>query len=522
MNYGQVGDTAILVLGSHRSGTSATTGVLHRLGVELGSNLMPAMNDNPKGFYEHFGIAPIHNELIAMLDSDWSDPCSLPQDWNRDPRIVPFRARIIQTVREEFANKPLWGLKDPRVCRLLPLWHQILSEVEVTGKALFVIRPPIEVALSLLKRDRMSIEQGLMLWSSHVLDAEFHSRKMARSVIFYQDLLQDWISEMRRVRDELDVEFAAFSPAITDEVSNFLDGDLRHYRDPAVPALHAPQSALADRVYDAMVAWRRDGISPISACDEIRENFSYIERGAAPVTAYMRSRATEARRHAENEQQQEILKRKEAETRAEQYESLVRRLEAEIAQAGVRAKHAEEAISHAYNMVAGEQARAKALEGQLIGREQEIREILEREAISTAERQRERAEAARQISEAAHHMSQVVERIAHEETRVGELLTRILNAEIRISQLQHERAVYLSSTSWRITAPLRKIGNVIPAVFKRSLRGGVKLVWWSLTLQLPKKLRQRRAILLKVQTDRLLQSRAVSADRNGTKTVEEI
>jgi hypothetical protein len=515
MNNGQVGDTAILVLGSHRSGTSATTGVLYRLGVELGSNLMPAMKDNPKGFYEHFGIAPIHNELIAMLDSDWSDPCSLPQDWDRDPRIAPFRERIIQVVREEFSNKPLWGLKDPRVCRLLPLWHQILAEVEVTGKALLVIRPPTEVALSLLKRDGMSIEQGLMLWSSHVLDAEFHSRRMTRSVIFYQELLQDWISEMRRVRDELDVELAAFSPAIADEVSNFLDGDLRHYRDSAVPTLYAPQSALADRIYDAMVAWRRDGISPTSACDEIRENFSYIERGAAPITAYMRARATEARRRADNEQQHETHKRKDAETRAEQFENLVRRLETEIRQAGVQAKHAEEAISHAYNTIAGEQARAKVLEGQLIGREQEIQKILKREAISAAERQREHAEA-------AHQISQGVERIAHEETRAGVLLTRLLNAEVRISQLQHERAVYLSSTSWRITAPLRKIGNVTPAVFKRSLRGGVKLVWWGLTFQLPKKLRQRRAIQLKVQTDRLLQSKAVSSDRNGTKTIGEI
>ncbi|WP_159014033.1 sulfotransferase family protein [Acidisoma sp. S159] len=515
MDNGQVGDTAILVLGSHRSGTSATTGVLYRLGVELGSNLMPAMKDNPKGFYEHFGIAPIHNELIAMLDSDWSDPCSLPQDWDRDPRIAPFRERIIQTVQEEFANKPLWGLKDPRVCRLLPLWHQIFSEVQVTGKALIVIRPPIEVALSLLKRDKMSIEQGLMLWSSHVLDAELHSRRMTRSAIFYQDLLQDWISEMRRVRDELGVEFAAFSPEITDEVSNFLDGDLRHYRDPAVPRLYAPQSVLADRIYDAMVAWRRDGISPTSACDEIREQFSYIERGAAPITAYMRSRAGEARRRAENEL-------KDAETRAEQFESLVRRLEAEIRQAGMQAEHAEEAISHAYKTIAGEQARAEALEGQLIGRDQEIRKILEREAISAAERQREHEERQQEHADAVHRIAQVAERIAREETKSAVLLAGLSNAEVRISQFQHERTRFLSSTSWRITAPLRKIGNMTPSVFKRSLRGSVKLVWWSLTFQLPKKLRQRRAIQLKVQTDHLMQPSGVSVVKNETETMEKI
>ena len=43
-----------LVLGMHRSGTSAVTGVLERMGCRLGPEAvrMPAQPDNPRGFGE--------------------------------------------------------------------------------------------------------------------------------------------------------------------------------------------------------------------------------------------------------------------------------------------------------------------------------------------------------------------------------------------------------------------------------------------------------------------------------------
>ena len=45
--------TCILVLGMHRSGTSALTGVLQYLDIDLGSNLAGAAQDNKKGFFEN-------------------------------------------------------------------------------------------------------------------------------------------------------------------------------------------------------------------------------------------------------------------------------------------------------------------------------------------------------------------------------------------------------------------------------------------------------------------------------------
>ena len=61
------GSTALVVLGMHRSGTSALTGMLHRLGVALGEHLMPATNDNPRGYWEHADIVKVHERLMAAL-----------------------------------------------------------------------------------------------------------------------------------------------------------------------------------------------------------------------------------------------------------------------------------------------------------------------------------------------------------------------------------------------------------------------------------------------------------------------
>ena len=48
--------TAVLILGLHRSGTSATTRVISLLGADLPSKLMEASTDNICGFWESLSV----------------------------------------------------------------------------------------------------------------------------------------------------------------------------------------------------------------------------------------------------------------------------------------------------------------------------------------------------------------------------------------------------------------------------------------------------------------------------------
>ena len=57
---------AIVVLGMHRSGTSAVCGALDVLGVNFGQRLAPAAKDNEKGYWEHPEIVSVARRIIAF------------------------------------------------------------------------------------------------------------------------------------------------------------------------------------------------------------------------------------------------------------------------------------------------------------------------------------------------------------------------------------------------------------------------------------------------------------------------
>ena len=70
------------------------------------------------------------------------------------------------------------------------------------------------------------------MWLRHMLDAEYASRSLPRSVVSYRELLTDWRSVARRIEDDLHLTW----PSAPDDASHraFLKPDLCHH--PADPA----------------------------------------------------------------------------------------------------------------------------------------------------------------------------------------------------------------------------------------------------------------------------------------------
>jgi len=274
----------------HRSGTSATAGVLKRVGVELGSELLPPQPDNPKGFFEHARIIRLHDEVLSIFDATWDDPRSLPERWEQDPRLASPRQRLKVILRRTFAERPLWGIKDPRLCRLLPFWMPVLHELNVSAKAVLVVRNPAETSASLRRRNGMMPEHAAMLWLSHVLASERHSRELPRVVMLYDDLMRDWASEVQRASDVIGIDLFAFSENIKDDVTNFLESELWHYNKTDAPPLSAPQNLWVIKTYDAMVRWRREAVLPTPVCDQAFEALAQGELAAQPISTYLRVR----------------------------------------------------------------------------------------------------------------------------------------------------------------------------------------------------------------------------------------
>ena len=59
---------AIIVLGMHRSGTSALMRVVNLLGVNIGNNLIAPASDNELGFWEHLDVYHANEKLLQDLN----------------------------------------------------------------------------------------------------------------------------------------------------------------------------------------------------------------------------------------------------------------------------------------------------------------------------------------------------------------------------------------------------------------------------------------------------------------------
>ena len=101
------GSTAVIVLGMHRSGTSALAGILHHLGVELGDRLMQASPDNPRGYWEHRDIVAVNHKLMAELGWSWDDIRPLPARWEDSEAALDATRDATAILARDFAETRL-------------------------------------------------------------------------------------------------------------------------------------------------------------------------------------------------------------------------------------------------------------------------------------------------------------------------------------------------------------------------------------------------------------------------------
>lgn len=224
----------LVILGMHRSGTSALAGALAHAGIDAGPHLLPADPlVNARGFWEHADVVAIHDRLLAQLGSVWSDVRELPPAWWQRADIEPHQRALVSTLSHDFGNTPLWLLKDPRICRLLPMWTNVFQDLGLKPLYISMLRDPIEVTMSLGARDGIGQERAAVLWLLHVLDAEAQIRLYGGLRVTYAELLRDWRSTMQKIFHCLstqDLDWESKSEAI----SAFLEPDLRRQRNAQV------------------------------------------------------------------------------------------------------------------------------------------------------------------------------------------------------------------------------------------------------------------------------------------------
>jgi glycosyltransferase involved in cell wall biosynthesis len=246
----------IVVLGVHRSGTSAITRGLQALGVDLGETLMPpASGNNEKGFFEDTEISAFNDELLELLGGHWHSLPAISETDLSSEKLADIRMRAIGLLRSKLGSKP-FGIKDPRIARLLPFWQQLFEHVGIDVSYVIASRHPMSVAESLRKRDGFDVEKSHYLWLGHVVPAVLYTAGTPRVVVSYDRLMEEPMAQLERIAATLGLPFDRTSPDIEEYVGEFLEARLRHSRfesndlhiHPAIPQGVIDVYGLLDRI----------------------------------------------------------------------------------------------------------------------------------------------------------------------------------------------------------------------------------------------------------------------------------
>lgn len=220
--------TAYLVLGMHRSGTSAVTQLLAFAGAQLPANVMPGDEHNAKGYFEPWKIAIFNDERLRAAGSAWDDPFAFPFRPLPPDDEADWRERGLALFDEEFGRASWPLMKDPRATVLLPLWREILEARGVGARCVIPVRHPLAVAGSLRRRDGFTDEKSILVWSAYMLAAEAYTRDLPRAFVGYDALLSDWRAEAARIEAAHGAPLPRLTKAAASRIDGFLAPELRH------------------------------------------------------------------------------------------------------------------------------------------------------------------------------------------------------------------------------------------------------------------------------------------------------
>jgi hypothetical protein len=266
----------------HRSGTSALTRVVNLLGADIAHDLIPAQSENVRGYWESAAVIRIHEDLLNSLGShndDPLDPILLPGGWEHCGAAQCAKRRLRELIARDFGCSSAFVVKDPRMSRLLPLWIDILEEMDTDPIILIPFRNPLEVAASVAQRTAVPLSKTLLLYFHSYLEAERASRETPRLFIEYGGLLGDWRLVRNRLNDLSGGRFSAPSSMSRSAVEAFLSSDLYHHRFSRAQLANHPDVPAAivemfDRMHDAAVTGDDQAVR--GAFDRFRAVYDHI------------------------------------------------------------------------------------------------------------------------------------------------------------------------------------------------------------------------------------------------------
>ena len=215
----------VLIVGAHRSGTTATARALETLGLQIGQQL--------DSHHESKALQRLHEHYLQRLGAAWHNPTPFlhwvqtPEGerdcleylgnglrqhfagllaYGHDPRGLWLRTRL------KFGAP--WGWKEPRTTLFAPFWLQLFPG----ARFIDVVRHPVAVAMSIRQREREFRAAGDS--PTPQLDDLDYCLRLALIYVELGEQLSNRTPRYRRVRFE---ELQANPAGVLQELADFCD-----------------------------------------------------------------------------------------------------------------------------------------------------------------------------------------------------------------------------------------------------------------------------------------------------------
>ena len=190
----------VVVLGMHRSGTSAVSRIVNLLGADVGpeSDLLTEF-DNPSGHWESKTLVACNDKILASFGRSWDFPPWFAPGWEFSERA----SRLLPELREAFASvyhSSPWVWKDPRTCLTFPLWRRVLGP---DLAVVLVFRDPGAVVTSVKRRDGIPILYSVGLWHHYVRAAVAASAGLPVVCLQFEDLAASPVTAVEALARDL-------------------------------------------------------------------------------------------------------------------------------------------------------------------------------------------------------------------------------------------------------------------------------------------------------------------------------
>jgi len=247
----------MVVLGMHRSGTSAVARLLNMMGAyfspEYGgadAYALPPTTANPKGYWERKDVMKLNDTILHALGVRWDQIAQYDSQQLTPAVCQQYEWPARKIIAGLDAHRP-WMMKDPRLCLTLPVWQQVL-EIPI---CVCVYRAPIQIAQSLQAREHFSLQYGIALWEKYSLYMLKYTQNSPRVLVSYHELMRDPVPTVKKLYEDLSAAgVQALRLPADKEIQAFIEPTLFHKKgdNPLQNAyINQQQMALSEALSDA-------------------------------------------------------------------------------------------------------------------------------------------------------------------------------------------------------------------------------------------------------------------------------